>query len=140
VEVATGVVHLQRLVAVDDCGIVLDPMIVEGQLHGSLMQGLGQALLEEIRYDDSAQPLTSTLIDYLIPSASMRFPLIADRLFSPAPSNPLGVKGTGEAGCIGAPAAVLNAVYDALAPWNPINLNLPLTPYKVWTVIHGTRE
>jgi carbon-monoxide dehydrogenase large subunit len=140
VEVATGVVHLQRLVAVDDCGVVLDPMIVEGQLHGSLMQGLGQALLEEIRYDDAGQPLTSTLIDYLIPSASMRFPLIAGRLFSPAPSNPLGVKGTGEAGCIGAPAAVLNAVYDALAPWNPVNLNLPLTPCKVWTAIHGTRE
>jgi carbon-monoxide dehydrogenase large subunit len=140
VEIATGVIHLQRLVAVDDCGVVLDPMIVAGQLHGSLMQGLGQALLEEIRYDDTGQPLTSTLMDYLIPSASMSFPLIAGRLFSPAPSNPLGVKGAGEAGCIGAPAAVLNAVHDALAPWNPVNLSLPLTPCKVWTAIQGKRE
>jgi carbon-monoxide dehydrogenase large subunit len=135
VEVETGVVHLRRLVAVDDCGKVLDPMIVEGQLHGSLMQGLGQALLEEVRYDDDAQPLTSTLIDYLVPSSAMAFPLTTGRLYSAAPSNPLGVKGTGEAGCIGAPAAVLNAVYDALAPWGVIDLNLPLTPNRVWAAL-----
>jgi carbon-monoxide dehydrogenase large subunit len=140
VEIETGVVHLRKLAAVDDCGAVLEPMIVDGQLHGSLMQGLGQALLEEIRYDDAAQPLTSTLMDYLIPSSSMNFPLVAERLVTPAPSNPLGVKGAGEAGCIGAPAAVLNAVHDALAPWKPINLNLPLTPFKVWTAIQGTRR
>jgi carbon-monoxide dehydrogenase large subunit len=140
VEIDTGVIHLLKLVAVDDCGTVLDPMIVGGQLHGSLMQGLGQALLEEIRYDEDGQALTSTLIDYLIPSATMRLPLTSGRLFSPAPSNPLGAKGTGEAGCIGAPAAVLNAVYDALTPWNPINLNLPLTPCKVWSAIHRTEE
>ncbi|HSL26364.1 MAG TPA: molybdopterin cofactor-binding domain-containing protein, partial [Acidimicrobiia bacterium] len=135
VELATGAVHLRNLVAVDDCGEVLDPMIVEGQLHGSLMQGLGQALLEEIRYDDDAQPLTSTLMDYLVPSAAMPFPLTTGRLYSAAPSNPLGVKGTGEAGCIGGPAAVLNAVHDALSPWGVAKLNLPLTPNKVWSAI-----
>lgn len=139
VEIETGRVSLLRLVAVDDCGNVLNPMIVEGQLHGSVMQGLGQALLEEFRYDDQGQPLTTTLMDYLIPGATQEMPLISGRLTSPAPSNPLGAKGSGEAGCIGAPPAVLNAVLDALAPLGVDNLSFPLTPGRVWTAIQTAR-
>jgi len=140
VEIETGRVSLLRLVAVDDCGNVLNPMIVEGQLHGSVMQGLGQALLEEFRYDEQGQPLTTTLMDYLIPGASQEMPLISGRLTSPAPSNPLGAKGSGEAGCIGAPPAVLNAVLDALAPLGVDNLSFPLTPNRVWTAIQTARN
>ncbi|MGH8875527.1 MAG: xanthine dehydrogenase family protein molybdopterin-binding subunit, partial [Acidimicrobiia bacterium] len=140
IELETGSVRLRSLVAVDDCGRVLNPMVVEGQLHGSLMQGIGQALLEEFRYDEHGQPLTATLMDYLIPSAVQEMPLRTGRLVHPAPSNPLGVKGTGEAGCIGMPAAILNAVYDALAPYGVTNLRFPLSPGRVWEAIRRGRE
>jgi carbon-monoxide dehydrogenase large subunit len=99
------------------------------------MQGLGQALFEEVRYDQEGQPLTATLMDYLVPTAALALPLTTGRISTPAPSNPLGVKGSGEAGCIGAPAAVLNAAHDALAPYGVTGLNLPLTPAKVWTAL-----
>lgn len=131
----TGEVRLLRLVTVDDCGVVLNPMIVEGQLHGSLAQGLGQALWEEFRYDQTGQPLTTTLVDYLPPRAPDLVEPVSDHLTHPAPSNPLGAKGAGEAGCIGAPPAVLNAVIDALAPYGVVNLQLPLTPQRVWSAL-----
>ena len=136
VSLATGEVRIRRLVAVDDCGTVLNPMIVEGQIDGSLAQGVGQALFEEVRYDDTGQPLTASLMDYMLPRAGDVPAAITDRIESPAPSNPLGAKGTGEAGCIGAPAAILNAVLDALAPYGVTDLQLPLRPEKVWTAIH----
>ena len=132
----TGEVRLLSLVAVDDCGNVLNPMIVEGQLHGSVMQGLGSALLESIVYDDDGQPLTTNLVTYLIPTATQPMPLVSRRLVHPAPSNPLGAKGAGEAGCIGVPAAVLNAVRDALRPDGVTRLDLPLTQSRVWQAIH----
>ena len=140
VSLETGEVTVRHLVTVDDCGVVLNPMLVEGQLHGSVAQGLGQALFETIRYDESGQPQTATLMDYMTPHAP-DFPIPeADHLVSPAPSNPLGAKGTGEAGCIGVPPAVLNAVLDALAPYGVKDLQLPLNPHRVWTAIQEARS
>jgi aerobic carbon-monoxide dehydrogenase large subunit len=137
VEVAleTGEVRLDRLVTVDDCGNVLNPMIVEGQLHGSLVQGIGQALFEGVQYSEQGQLLTSTLMDYALPRAGDAPPITSERLVHPAPSNPLGVKGTGEGGCIGAPPAIVNAVLDALAPYGVTDLQMPLRPATVWAAL-----
>lgn len=139
VERETGEVVLLSLVAVDDCGNVLNPMIVESQVHGSVMQGIGEALLEEIVYDAHGQPMNSNLAGYLIPAATQPFPLEIRRTTTPAPGNPLGAKGTGEAGCIGAPAAILNAVHDALRGDGVTALSFPLTPARVWTAIRSAR-
>ena len=136
VDQATGVVSLQRMVTVDDVGSVLDEAIVEGQLHGSLMQGIGAALLEEMYYDETGQPLTASFTNYVIPGSATRLTLTAERIEHPAPSNPLGVKGAGEGGCIGAPAAILNATIDALAPYGVTDLQLPLLPHRVWEALH----
>ena len=140
VEVAleTGEVQLDRLVTVDDCGNVLNPMIVEGQLHGSLLQGIGQALYEGVQYSEEGQLLTSTLMDYALPRAGDAPPITSERLVHPAPSNPLGVKGTGEAGCIGAPPAIVNAVLDALAPYGVTDLQMPLRPATVWAALSAS--
>jgi carbon-monoxide dehydrogenase large subunit len=139
VSLETGEVHLDRLVAVDDCGNVLNPMLVEGQLHGSLVQGLGQALFEGVQYSKEGQLLTSTLMDYAMPRAADTPPIISERLTHPAPSNPLGVKGSGEAGCIGAPPAIVNAVLDALAPYGVTDLHMPLRPATVWAALERAR-
>jgi len=137
VERETGEVDLLLLVAVDDCGNVLNPMIVEGQVHGSIMQGIGEALLEEVVYDADGQPMNGNLAGYLVPSAIQPFPLTTRRTTTPAPGNPLGVKGTGEAGCIGAPPAILNAVHDALREDGVTSLGFPLTPARVWEAIRS---
>jgi carbon-monoxide dehydrogenase large subunit len=139
VDLETGEVMLEKMVAVDDCGNVLNPMIVEGQLHGSLMQGIGQALYEGVQYSEEGQLLTSTLMDYEMPRASDAPPIMSERLVHPAPSNPLGAKGTGEAGCIGAPPAIVNAVLDALAPYGVVDLQMPLRPATVWTALARAR-
>ncbi len=139
VDVETGVVTPQRLAAVDDVGRVLDEAIVEGQLHGSVMQGLAAAMAEEMRYDDLGQPLTTTLLDYPVPTAMSMPPLASARLEHPAPSNPLGVKGAGEGGCIGMPPALLNATVDALAPYGVTELQIPLSPGQVWQALHAAR-
>ena len=131
----TGEVGLLALVAVDDCGNVLNPMIVEGQVYGSIMQGIGEALLEEAVYDTDGQPLNANLAGYLVPTATQPLPLTARRTTTPAPGNPLGVKGTGKAGCIGVPPAILNAVHDALHEEGVTDLNFPLTPARVWTAM-----
>jgi carbon-monoxide dehydrogenase large subunit len=133
----TGEVQILRLVAVDDCGNVLNPMIVEGQTQGSLVQGLGQAMYEEVRYDDGGQLQSATLMDYSIPHATDIPPLVFGRVFTPAPSNPLGVKGSGEAGCIGAPPAIVNAVLDALRPLGVTHIDMPLKPFNVWQAIES---
>lgn len=140
VDLDTGEVDLLRMVAVDDCGNVLNPMIVEGQLHGSLMQGIGQALYEGVQYSEQGQLITSTLVDYAIPRASDAPPITSERLVHPAPSNPLGAKGTGEAGCIGAPPAIVNAVLDALAPYGVSDIEMPLRPATVWTALANSRK
>ena len=131
----TGEVRLLRMVAVDDCGNVLNPMMVEGQLHGSLMQGIGQALYEGIEYGPDGQLLTATLMDYELPRASDAPPILSDRLVHPAPSNALGAKGAGEGGCIGAPPAIVNAALDALAPDGVTHLDMPLRPATVWSAL-----
>ena len=136
VERDTGRVLLRRMVAVDDCGRLLNPLIVEGQLQGSLLQGVAQALYEGIEYDESAQLLNASLADYAVPTAPDAPAYTTAHLETPAPSNPLGVKGAGESGCIGAPPAVVNAVLDALAPYGVTDLQMPLTPQQVWRRLH----
>ena len=140
VELETGFVNLLQLVAVDDCGNVINPMVVQGQVQGSIMQGIGSALLEEVVYDADGQPLTTSLMDYLIPSATQPMPLETRHLTHPAPSNPLGAKGTGEAGCIGVPPAILNAVCDALRPLGVTLSSFPLTPSRVWEAIQAVHQ
>ncbi|MGH3650026.1 MAG: xanthine dehydrogenase family protein molybdopterin-binding subunit, partial [Acidimicrobiia bacterium] len=140
VVMATGEVGILRYVAVDDCGTVLNPMIVDGQVVGSLVQGYGQAVLEGIEYGDTGDPLTTSFMDYLIPAALDTPTFDLARTFSPASSNPLGVKGTGEAGCIGAPPAIVNAVLDALEPYGVTDLAMPLRPHRVWEAIRAAGE
>ena len=136
VEKETGVVSLRRLVTVDDIGVALDEERVEAQHHGSLLQGLGAALFEEMRYDEFGQPITGSFTNYIVPGAGSDLQLIAERTEHPAPSNPLGVKGAGEGGCIGAPPAILNATIDALAPFGVTDLQLPLYPHRIWEALN----
>jgi carbon-monoxide dehydrogenase large subunit len=130
-----GQVKLLRYVAVDDVGNVINPMIVDGQLHGGLAQGIGQALWENAVYDETGQLMTASLMDYALPRAHNLVAFELDRTVTPCPHNPLGVKGVGEAGAIASPAAVVNAVMDALAPWGIRHVDMPLTAEKVWRAI-----
>jgi carbon-monoxide dehydrogenase large subunit len=133
----TGYVRLVRYLAVDDCGRVLNPMMVDGQRHGGIAQGVGQALFEEVRYDQAGQMMTSTLGDYALPRAA-DFPWFElDMTETPTPRNPLGAKGIGEAGTIGSTPAVVNAVVDALAPYGVTNLDMPARPEKIWRAMHN---
>jgi carbon-monoxide dehydrogenase large subunit len=131
------VVHLKRYVAVDDVGNVINPMIVDGMLHGGIAQGIAQALWEGAVYDEAGQLLTGSLMDYALPKADQLPSFETDRTVTPSPVNPLGVKGAGEAGAIAAPAAVVNAVMDALEPFGIRHLDMPLTPARIWQAIHG---
>jgi carbon-monoxide dehydrogenase large subunit len=143
IERDTGEPRLEKLVLVDDCGVVLNPMIVEGQVHGGVAQGLGEAFYEQMRYSDDGQPLTASLLDYAVPRASHMPPLILGETVTPNPFHPLGVKGVGEAGCNGAPPAVANAVMDALAPLGIDHIDMPYTAPKLWEAIQaapGTRK
>jgi carbon-monoxide dehydrogenase large subunit len=128
----TGRVSIERYLAVDDCGRVVNPMIVDGQVHGGVAQSIGQALFEETVYDDDGQLLTGNLADYMIPSAFEIPPIETERTETPTPVNPLGAKGIGEAGTIAATAAVVNAVCDAL---DVDHLDMPLQPERVWKAI-----
>jgi carbon-monoxide dehydrogenase large subunit len=114
-------------------------MIVDGMLHGGIAHGVGQALWEEIRYDAAGQLLTGSLMDYAIPKADQLPSFELDRTVTPSPSNPLGVKGAGEAGAIAASAAVANAVIDALAPFGVRHLDMPYTSQKVWETMKGAK-
>lgn len=135
VDADTGRVRLLRHVAVDDCGTVLNPMLVEGQQHGGAAAGISQALYEEVRFDTEGNPLTSTFADYAIPSAA-EFPNFeVHSTETPTPLNPLGAKGIGEAATIGATPAVQNAVIDALAHLGVRHLDLPCTPERVWRAV-----
>lgn len=137
----TGVVTLRDLYAVDDCGVVINPMIVEGQVHGGMVQGIGQALMEHVVYDrDSGQLLTGTLMDYAMPRASDVPSFRTDFIETPAPSNPLGVKGGSESGTIGAPAAIGNAVIDALWEFGVRDITLPITSETVWRALAAARR
>ncbi len=135
VERDTGEVEIKRYVGVDDCGKVINPMLVDGQLHGGIAQGIAQALYEEAVYDENGQLLTGTMMDYAIPKASDLPRYELGRTETPSPHNPLGVKGIGEAGTIASSAAVVNAVMDALAPLGIKHLDMPLKAEKVWQAI-----
>jgi carbon-monoxide dehydrogenase large subunit len=133
----TGRVELKRYVAVDDCGPQINPVIVEGQVHGGVVQGIGQALWEEAIYDDSGQLMTGSLADYAVPRADTLCDIEVLSTVTPSPHHPLGVKGIGEAGTIASTATVYNAVIDALEPFGVRNLRMPLTPERVWTAIRA---
>jgi carbon-monoxide dehydrogenase large subunit len=140
VDAETGDVDLKRYIAVDDCGNIINPVIVDGQVHGGVAQGIAQALYEEVVYDDeSGQMRTGTLTDYLVPTAN-EFPMFElDHTVTPTPTNELGVKGIGEAGTIAASAAVINAVCDALAPFGIKHVDMPASPDRVWKQILNAR-
>ncbi|HYM97459.1 MAG TPA: molybdopterin cofactor-binding domain-containing protein, partial [Candidatus Sulfotelmatobacter sp.] len=139
VDIETGEARLIRLVAVDDCGTVLNPMLVQGQIHGGVAQGLAQALYEEFVYDAEGNPLTASLIDYAMPTIG-EIPIVETlHMETPTPHNPLGAKGVGESGTIGSTAAVQNAVIDALAHLGVRHIDMPLHPMRVWEAIQAAR-
>jgi carbon-monoxide dehydrogenase large subunit len=139
VDTETGRVTLERLVAADDAGRILNPLLAEGQVHGGLAQGAAQALLEEVRYDEDGNPITSNLADYAFISAAELPSFETLRSETPTPMNPLGAKGIGESGTIGSTPAVQNAVVDALSHLGVRHIDMPATPEKVWTAIEGSR-
>jgi carbon-monoxide dehydrogenase large subunit len=132
-------VKILRYVAVDDAGRIINPLIAEGQVHGGIAQGVGQALLEGAVYDENAQLLSASLLDYALPRADDLPSFEIDHTVTPCPHNPLGVKGIGETGTIAATAAVVNAVMDALAPFGIRHIDMPLTPEKIWRAIREAR-
>jgi carbon-monoxide dehydrogenase large subunit len=136
VDVETGKVRVHRYLAVDDCGPAINPMLIDGQVHGGIVHAIGQVLYERVHYDEDGQLVTGTFVDYALPSAAELPSFELDRTETPSPTNSLGVKGIGEAGTIGASAAVTNAVVDALKPLGVSYLNMPLTPMRVWEAIN----
>src|SRR5690348_14974767 len=137
----TGDAQITKYVAVDDCGNIINPMIVDGQIHGGVAQAIGQALYEEVVYDDdSGQLRTGTLTDYMIPSANEIPTMIVDKTITPSPTNDLGVKGIGEAGTIAASAAVINAICDALSPLGIKHVDMPATPDRLWKMMKEARN
>ena len=136
VDTETGQVKIRSYVAVDDVGVVVNPIIVEGQVHGGIAQGIAQALYEEAAYDADGNLLTTTMADYLLPSAMDLPTFVTDRTQTPATSNPLGVKGVGEAGTIASTPAVVDAVIDALRPLGVTDVEMPCTPQRVWRAIN----
>jgi carbon-monoxide dehydrogenase large subunit len=136
----TGIVDLKRYVAVDDCGNVINPLIVDGQIHGGIAQGIAQALYERAVYDENGQLVTGTLMDYAVPAAHMLPPYETARTVTPSPVNPMGVKGAGEAGTIASAQAVMNAVIDALSPFGVKHMQMPATPENVWKAIHAAQS
>jgi carbon-monoxide dehydrogenase large subunit len=139
VDEETGETELKRYIAVDDVGKKINPMIVDGQLHGGIAQGVGQALWEQAVYGDDGQLLSGSLMDYALPRASWLPSFELDETVTPSPVNPLGVKGVGEAGCIASTAAVANAVNDALAPLGIKHLDMPFTGQTVWRAIQSAK-
>ncbi|MGW0074576.1 xanthine dehydrogenase family protein molybdopterin-binding subunit [Streptomyces cellulosae] len=140
VDTETGMTRIRSYVCVDDVGRVVNPMIVEGQVHGGLAQGIAQALYEEAVYDDDGNLLSGTMADYLVPSAVDLPDFVTDRTETPAESNPFGVKGVGEAGTIASTPAVVGAIVDALRPLGVTDVPMPCTPERVWRAIHGEED
>lgn len=138
VDTQTGAVKLRNYVAVDDCGNQVNPLIVEGQIHGGIAQGIAQALFEEAVYDADGNLVTTTLADYLVPSAAEFSKFTLDHTVTPSPTNPMGVKGIGEAGTIAATPAVMNAVVDALTPFGIRDIDMPAMPFRVWKAIDAS--
>jgi aerobic carbon-monoxide dehydrogenase large subunit len=139
VDTETGMVTIPKYVAVDDCGPVVNPAIVDGQLHGGIAQGIAQALYEEAVYDGDGNLVTGTMVDYLIPGAPEIPSMILDRTETPSPTNPMGVKGIGESGAIAAQPAVINAVIDALSHEGVTHVDMPASPMRVWQALQEAR-
>ena len=139
VDSETGKVVIQRFVAADDVGNIINPMIVDGQVHGGVTHGIGQAMMEDAVYDESGQLVSGTYLDYSMPRADdvPQFELANE--VTPCPHNPLGAKGVGEVGAIGSPPAVVNAVINALSPLGVRDLEMPLTPPRVWSAIQKAK-
>ncbi len=136
----TGEVLIERYAVVDDVGRVINPMICHGQIEGALAQGIGQALMENVAFDrESGQMLSASFMDYAMPRATDVPRYALDFVDVPARTNPLGVKGVGEAGCVGAPPAVMNAILDALRPRGVTHLDMPATPRRVWEALLAAR-
>jgi len=132
----TGAVKVRRFLAVDDCGNIINPMIVDGQIHGGLTQGLAPALFEEMTYDEAGNNQAGSFMDYLLPTAMETPHWETDKTVTPCPHHPLGAKGVGESATVGAPPAIANAVVDALAHLGVRNIDIPITPEKVWKILH----
>lgn len=131
----TGMVKIRRFLAIDDCGTVINPMIVEGQIHGGLAMGMAPALLEEIRYDENGNNLSGTFMDYLLPTSMETPAWETDRTVTPSPHHPFGAKGVGESATVGAPPAIVNAVVDALSHLGVRHIDIPITPWKVHQIL-----
>jgi aerobic carbon-monoxide dehydrogenase large subunit len=140
VDIRTGQVDIQKYVVVHDCGTVVNPIIVEGQVHGGVAQGIGGTLLEEFAYAPDGQPLATTFMDYLLPTVDDIPDMVIDHLETPTPLNPYGMKGAGEGGAVGAPGCIVNAIADALAP---LGVHLtddgPYSPAKVLGLVRRTQ-
>jgi carbon-monoxide dehydrogenase large subunit len=138
----TGEVKIRRFMAVDDCGTIINPMIVEGQIHGGLTMGMAPALLEAISYDELGNMRQSSLMDYLLPTAMETPAWETDKTTTPSPHHPLGAKGVGESATVGAPPAIANAVVDALSHLGVTHLDIPITPWAVYQILaeHGLAE
>jgi carbon-monoxide dehydrogenase large subunit len=135
VDTETGRVAIRSYVCVDDVGTVVNPLIVEGQVHGGLAQGIAQALFEEAVHDENGTLTTGTFADYLLPSAADLPSFVTDRTETPSTTNPLGVKGVGEAGTIASTPAVVNAIVDAVRHLGVNDIEMPCTPFRVWSAI-----
>ncbi len=140
VDPSTGAVKIVRYVAVDDVGNVINPMIVDGMIHGGIAQGAGQALWEHGIYDDEGQLITGSMMNYALPHADDVLTFETARTVTPSPVNPLGVKGAGETGTIASTPAIANAVLDALAPFGIQHIDMPLTPARIWDALQAGRR
>jgi carbon-monoxide dehydrogenase large subunit len=135
----TGVIEVVKYASVNDFGTIINPMLVEGQMHGGLVQGIGQALMENTVYNDEGQPVTGSFMDYAMPRASDVPSFVTEHHPVPAKTNPLGIKGCGEAGCAGALVSVMNAIVDALSEYGIHHIDMPVTPEKVWQAIREAK-
>ncbi len=131
----TGEIDIRRFVAIDDCGHIINPMIVQGQVHGGLTQGLAPAMYEELIYDEDGNILNGTLMDYLVPTAVESPNWETGHTITPSPHHPIGAKGVGESPTVGAPPAIANAIIDALSPYGVTHMDIPITPYKIWKTL-----
>ncbi len=131
----TGAIHVRRFVAIDDCGHIINPMIVQGQVHGGLTQGIAPAMYEELIYDEDGNILNGTLMDYLVPTAVESPKWETGHVVTPSPHHPIGAKGVGESPTVGSPPAIVNAIVDALSPYGIKHMDIPVTPFKVWKAL-----
>ena len=137
IDADTGVTRIDRYTVVDDFGVLLNPMLVEGQVHGGVVQGIGQALYERTVYDDDGQLVTGSYVDYCLPRADNSPSIDFSTIEVPCKNNPMGIKGCGEAGAVGSPGAVINAILDALADLGVTHIDMPATPDKIWALLQG---